>query len=51
MGGSKEARMTALRIFLLTGAAVMIAVGISRGEAGMVLKTAVVMCLECIGLG
>ncbi|MBR4067420.1 MAG: hypothetical protein IKK08_02195 [Clostridia bacterium] len=51
MGSSKEARMTALRILLLTGAAVMIAVGVSRGEVGMVLKKAVVLCLECIGLG
>lgn len=48
---SKAGWMNALRILLLAAAAVMIAVGVSRGEIGMVLKKAVVLCLECIGLG
>lgn len=32
-------------------AAVCIAYGVSRGEAGIVLTKAVNICLECIGLG
>lgn len=48
---SKKGWMAALRILLLCAAAVMTAIGVSRGEVGMVLKKAVVLCLECIGLG
>jgi hypothetical protein len=40
-----------LRVVLLVCAAAMIAVGVSRGEVGIVLKKAVNLCLECIGLG
>ena len=29
----------------------MIAFGVARGEAGQVLKKAIFVCLECIGLG
>ncbi|MBE5814733.1 MAG: thioredoxin [Clostridiales bacterium] len=48
---SKEGWLNALRLLLLCAAAVMVAVGISRGEVAMVLKKAINLCLECIGLG
>jgi len=40
-----------LRAGLLAVAAVLIIYGISRGEMAIVLKKAVNLCLECIGLG
>lgn len=48
---SNERWMTALRILLLCTAAVFIVYGVSRGEVAIVLKKAVNLCLECIGLG
>lgn len=39
------------QIMLLALAAVFIVLGISRGEVSIVLKKAVNICLECIGLG
>ncbi len=35
---------------LLAGIA-LVAVGVTRGEAAVVLQKAVVICMECIGLG
>ena len=35
---------------LLAGIA-FVAVGVTRGEAAVVLQKAVVICMECIGLG
>ena len=36
---------------LLVLAAVLICIGIARGELNVVLGKAVTVCLECIGLG
>ena len=47
----REAGMTLLRIGILCIAALFIVLGLSRGEAAIVLKKAVNLCLECIGLG
>lgn len=39
-----------LRIFVILAALGCIALGISRGEAAIVLKKAIRICLECIGV-
>lgn len=41
----------ALPFTLLVIGAAMIALGVARGEAAAVLRKAVMICLECIGLG
>lgn len=43
--------MTIARIALLLLAAAFITIGVTRGETAIVLKKAVNICLECIGLG
>ncbi len=48
---NKEGWLASLRILLLCTAAAFLLIGISRGEVGIVLKKAVNLCLECIGLG
>lgn len=40
-----------VRIAVLIAAAVMIATGIFRGEVGMILQKAAMICFECIGIG
>ena len=40
-----------LQISLLVCGAAMLAVGIWRGEAGLVLDKAIRLCLECVGIG
>lgn len=44
-------QIAAARLALLAAAIVFIAVGLMRGEQVVVLKKAVKICLECIGLG
>lgn len=36
---------------LLVAAAVLVFIGVQNGEVGVVLKKAVNICLECIGIG
>lgn len=36
---------------LLAAGVILLSAGLLRGEAAIVLKKAVVLCLECIGLG
>ena len=47
----KQARAVhALRILALAAAAALMILGIARGEAAIVLRKAVRICLECIGV-
>ena len=47
----RDKRRLGLGLAVLVLAAVMITVGISRGEMGTVVQKAVNICFECIGLG
>lgn len=38
-------------VFFLIAAAVMVGVGIYRGEVAMVLNKGINLCLECVGIG
>ena len=40
-----------IRIAIMLAAAAMIVYGISAGEPSIVLRKAIKVCLECIGLG
>lgn len=46
-----SSKLTIARVLLLALAVAFIAYGVSRGEMAIVLKKAVNICLECIGLG
>ncbi len=48
--GSKITRYIVPALIILVGAAFII-VGVSDGEAGSVLRKAVAICMECIGIG
>lgn len=43
--------LPAMRILICITAAAFILIGVTRGEVALVLKKAVNICLECIGLG
>ena len=47
----KRYQKNLLRIGAVTAAAALIIVGICLSEYGVVLQKAVVVCLECIGIG
>ena len=47
----KNHLLNASRFLLLSAAVCFICYGLHRGEAAIVLKKAVNICLECIGLG
>ena len=47
----RAAALTIVRIALCLTAAAFLFYGVQRGEAAVVLKKAVNICLECIGLG
>jgi len=44
-------KLNAVRLALLAAAAAFMVYGAARGEAAIVMKKAVNICLECIGLG
>lgn len=48
---SKSRTLFLVRLVLLALACSLIAIGLSQGEALMVLQKAVKICLECIGIG
>ncbi len=47
----KDKKVIWIRRALIAAAVGFLIFGISRGEAGTVLKKAVNICLECIGIG
>ena len=47
----KEQQRKIIAFFILFSALAMCAYGASAGEAAAVLKKAVSICMECIGLG
>lgn len=50
MAQSRERLLTAVRVAAIALAIAAIALGIARGEAQIVLRKAVRICLECIGV-
>lgn len=48
---SKKSLLWAARIIVCAAAVAFIIHGVNRGEVAIVLKKAINICLECIGLG
>jgi len=46
-----EMKKRALQITLLATGVAMLVIGLLRGEAAEILRKAIVICLECIGIG
>ena len=44
-------RYAVLQIILLAAGLVMAAIGVARGEAQEILEKAIIICMECIGIG
>ncbi len=44
-------KLNLLRVLVLITALVLIVIGITRGEAAVVLEKGIRICLECIGIG
>ncbi len=40
-----------LRVMIIISAVAFICIGIQRGEATEIMRKAVMVCLECIGIG
>lgn len=47
----EEVRINIIRVAIIFAAIAFIVVGIRRGEAGEIMRKAVMVCLECIGIG
>lgn len=47
----KQSHLNIWRAAAITAALVLLGIGISRGEADIVLRKAMRICLECIGVG
>ena len=44
-------KIAVARTLILTGGTVLMILGIMRGELTEILQKAIVVCLECIGIG
>ena len=49
--GRSEKKRTLLRFVLIAAAAVVIIVGVFRGDNDSIFRKAVFICMECIGIG
>lgn len=47
----KKNKTLLISVFALAAGVIMLAAGVLRGEARAVMEKAVVICLECIGIG
>jgi len=47
----KRKRLLCAQALLLCAGAVCVAAGVLRGEPAQVLQKAILICLECIGIG
>ncbi len=51
MSGSNRVRKNIIRGMVIITAVAFIIAGMQRGEAGEIMRKAVLVCLECIGIG